>query len=1335
MRLRIIKTIIFLLIVNFCSAQLIENFDDGDFTNNPVWSGDATSFTVNASLQLQSTNAVASSTFYLSTPSTAAVNSEWDFSVNLKFATSGANYVDVFLVSNIPDVNNTGSGYFVRIGGTADEVSLYRNDAGTITKIIDGVDGRVGSSSNNIIRLKITNDAVNLWTLADSIPTAIPIVNTEGTVTDAAYTTSQYFGISVTQSTAGFFGKHYFDSIYGGPIIVDNIPPQIVSATVKGVNAIDVLFDEPVDLATSQTAPNYSLDNGIGNPSIATRDVGNFALVHLNFSTNFTDATTYTVSVSNVNDLANNTIAVGATTNFTYNAPHISSVTVISQNTIDVKFTEDMQQASTETVTNYSADNSLGNPSTAIRDASDSSLVHLTFATNFTDGLQNTLTVNNILSVSNGMIPPNTTATFTYFAPVVAAPDDIIINEIMAAPTGTLGLPNAEYVELYNRSSKNLNLNKWTIHDASGSSGVFQNIVLAPDSFLIICSATNLPALSAYGTAISVTSFPSLNNSGDDISIYDSTLQKINEADYTDAWYQDSSKISNGYSLERIDKNFPCPIALNWAASTAAVGGTPGALNSTNGNITDVTPPQVLYAHTNNSQSVTVFFDEVMDNATLNVASNFVINNGIGNPVSAVSTLYSNSVTLQVGTTLQTGITYTVTVTGVKDCSGNLIATNNAATFSYEPPVVNTITVISQNAIDVKFSEQMQQASAETISNYNVNNSIGNPSTAIRDAADSSIVHLTFATNFTDGLLDTLTVNNILSVSNDTVPPNSTVTFTWFAPVAPAPNDIIINEIMAAPNDLLGLPNAEYVELYNRSAKNLNLSNWTLSDATGSSGPVQNMVLAPGSYLIVCASANVGALSNFGNAISVSSFPSLNNSGDDISLFDNTGLKIDEVNYDETWYHDGAKISNGYSLERIDKNFPCPSSFNWAASINPDGGTPGTINSINGTYTDSEAPQVLNAAIIPSQTVTIVFNESMDANTLNNINAYSIDNGIGTPASANATPYSNTITLQVAGTFQSNVIYTLTINGVKDCAGNLISNNSTIRIAIPDTAKVSEILVNEILFNSYSGGYDFVEIYNNSNKVFDLSQLQIASADVSVDTLIYVYPITTEAYLIFPGDYVALTENALDIKTRYYSKNPNGIIAIGNLPTFNDDVGKVVVVNQNNIRVDEFRYDAKFQYPLLSNPEGVSLERLSFTRPTQDSTNWQSAAETVGFATPAYKNSQATEANTSTSNISITPEIFSPDDDGYNDVLSIRYHFNEPGLVANATVYDSRGRIIQYVARNVLIGEDATLSWNGINLDDEKAKIGIYILYSEIFNTKGDVKKYKNAFVVGGKLK
>ncbi len=1328
----------FILLVLYCfnsKAQLIENFDDGDFTANPVWSGDVASFIVNPSLQLQSSNTVAGSTFYLSTPSATALNAQWEIFVNLKFATSGANYTDVFLISDVADINNLSSGYFVRIGGTPDEVSLFRNDIGTATKIIDGADGRISSSSNNIVKIKVTRDASGLWTLNDSVANATPVVSVEGTVSDNTYTSSQFFGISVTQSTASFFSKHYFDSIYAGPIITDNIPPQLVSATATSINTLDVLFNEPVDPFTSQTLNNYSVDKGIGIATTAAIDIVNNALIHLSFGNSFIIDTTYTVTVTNVEDVAGNIITAGNTAVYIYSPPKISNITVTSQNMIDVKFTEELQLASAENLTNYAVNNSIGNPTVAIRDASDSSLVHLTFTTNFTDALLNTLTVNNISSVNNIMVSPNTTGTFTWFAPVVAAPNDIIINEIMAAPTGSLGLPNAEYVELFNRSSKNLNLFKWTLHDATGSSGAFPNIILAPDSFIIVCSNSNVTALSAFGNTIGVSSFPSLNNTGDNLSLYDSTTLEINHVAYDETWYQDSTKISNGYSLERIDKNFPCPTLINWAASAAIIGGTPGTINSINSVITDTTPPIITNTVNVILQSVTVVFNESMDVATLSNVNNYSVDNGIGVPILANALPYSDRVILQFAIPFQAGILYTISFNGIADCSGNLLAAGSTSVFQFELPIINSVTVISQNAIDIKFSMPVQQLSAEDTANYVVNNGIGNPLTVLRDGIDSSIVHLTFTTNFTDALLNTVVINNVTGINDGIIASNSSATFTWFAPVSALPGDIIFNEIMAAPTDLLGLPNAEYVEIYNRSSKNLNLTDWTLHDASGSSGPCQNLTLTPGSYLIICSTSNVADLSVFGNAIGIGLFPSLNNSGDNLTLYDNNNQKIDEVNYSDSWYHDPDKTSNGYSLERIDQNFPCPTGDNWSASNSVIGGTPGNINSINGIYFDSEAPLIKKAYIYDPQTIMLFFNEAMDESTLSLEQNYSLDQGIGSPAFAATNPYADFVILQFAGTFQKNITYTLTVSNLKDCSGNLINSATTVQVAIADTATDADLLINEILFNPYSGGYDFVELYNNSNKIFDLRGLKIANADLATDTLNDIYEITSDNLLLFPGDYLAITENPDDIKLRYSTPNPNRIIKAINLPTFNDDEGKVVLLNENFKRIDQFRYSDKFHYPLINDAEGVSLERLSFTRPTQDSTNWQSAAQTIGFATPAYKNSQAMEAGSGNENIEIIPRVFSPDEDGYNDVLSIRYHFNEPGLVVNATVFDSRGRVIQYVARNVLVGEDATLSWNGINLDNEKAKIGIYVLYSEIFNTAGDVRKYKNTFVVAGKLK
>jgi hypothetical protein len=34
-----------------------------------------------------------------------------------------------------------------------------------------------------------------------------------------------------------------------------------------------------------------------------------------------------------------------------------------------------------------------------------------------------------------------------------------------------------------------------------------------------------------------------------------------------------------------------------------------------------------------------------------------------------------------------------------------------------------------------------------------------------------------------------------------------------------------------------------------------------------------------------------------------------------------------------------------------------------------------------------------------------------------------------------------------------------------------------------DTAKPGDVLINEILFNPYTGSYDFVEVYNVSQKL------------------------------------------------------------------------------------------------------------------------------------------------------------------------------------------------------------------------------------------------------------
>ena len=112
MKYFILSTLFFLC--SFAFSQFTDDFSDNDFTNSPVWTGDDILFTA-ATGELNSQSAGAA-VYYLSTPSTLAADAEWGFYIDLQLSTSGANFVDVYLMSDAADLNLTTNGYFIRFG-------------------------------------------------------------------------------------------------------------------------------------------------------------------------------------------------------------------------------------------------------------------------------------------------------------------------------------------------------------------------------------------------------------------------------------------------------------------------------------------------------------------------------------------------------------------------------------------------------------------------------------------------------------------------------------------------------------------------------------------------------------------------------------------------------------------------------------------------------------------------------------------------------------------------------------------------------------------------------------------------------------------------------------------------------------------------------------------------------------------------------------------------------------------------------------------------------------------------------------------------------------------
>ncbi|MDQ6901740.1 MAG: lamin tail domain-containing protein [Bacteroidota bacterium] len=854
---------VFLFTGLIANAQLSENFNDGDFSKNPVWSGSTSDFTVNPYFQLQSYNNVANSNYFLSTPNSLATTAQWEFYIQILFNPSSANYIDVYLTSASSDFTSTGNtGYFVRMGNTDDEISLYRRDAnGSIIKIIDGTNGVLNSSSNKM-KIKIVRDAANQWTLSRDMSGIGNAFTKEGSAIDATYTSSSYFGFYIKQSTASFFQKHFFDNIEIKNYEPDITPPSISSVQVITSNKVDILFNEPLEIISSELVSNYYVAN-IGSPMSAINDVNNPALVHLTFAVNFTNAVAYTLTVNGVKDVEGN-------------------------------------------------------------------------------------------SISNGV------AGFSFYTPQQY---DVVIDEIMADPTPQVGLPNSEWIELKNTSSLPINLLGWKLADATGKSGAMPNFMLQPDSVVIVCAASALPALSNFGKAISVTGFPSLDNDQDLIALYSSTGKTIHAVQYSSAWHK---------------------------------------------------------------------------------------------------------------------------------------------------------------------------------------------------------------------------------------------------------------------NDL--------------------------------------------------------------------------------------------------------KKDGGWSLEMIDTKSPCVGFNNWTSSVDQNGGSPGKKNSVNGVVKDDISPKLLRAFAKNDSTITLVFNEPLDSLEAAKIDHYKISNGVVALKVNTLAPVFDRVDIVLSNPITTGIIYTIVSSGVTDCIGNPIAVNNVARFGLTSEANNLDVVINEILFNPKPQGVDYVELYNRSKKIIDLNEIYIANRNAS-NVISSIQKLAGNHLLLFPGDFILISADPAAVKNQYITLNPEAFITTRPMPSLPDNEGDVVILNNQGNIVDEVKYSDKWHFPLVRNKEGVSLERIDYEGLSVQS-NFHSAATSAGFGTPGYKNSQYRLNEEVQGTISVSPEIFSPDNDGVDDFATINYSFPAPGYVSNITIFDASGRVVRYLQRNALNGIKGYYRWDGLDDKSKQLPQGIYIIYTEIFNTEGKRNQFKNTIVL-----
>jgi hypothetical protein len=267
------------------------------------------------------------------------------------------------------------------------------------------------------------------------------------------------------------------------------------------------------------------------------------------------------------------------------------------------------------------------------------------------------------------------------------------------------------------------------------------------------------------------------------------------------------------------------------------------------------------------------------------------------------------------------------------------------------------------------------------------------------------------------------------------------------------------------------------------------------------------------------------------------------------------------------------------------------------------------------------------------------------------------------------------------------------------------------------------------MFNPLTGGSDWVELYNKSDKLINLLGCELANYDN--DTIANNKQIS-DNYLLYPGQYVVLTEDEGQI-IQNYPASVLGTFYTMDLPSYNNDSSTVYLLSGTDI-LDQVSYSDSWHFQLLDSDDGKSLERIDSKGESNNKNNWHTAAEAIGFATPGGQNSQYSPAIVN-GTFNYSSETFSPDNDGFEDVLQINYEMNEPGYLGTFRVFDDRGREIATVFQSELLGISGTFKWDGVDDNGDKASIGTYVGVFEAFKIDGGAAFSKRkVFVVAGML-
>lgn len=637
------------------------------------------------------------------------------------------------------------------------------------------------------------------------------------------------------------------------------------------------------------------------------------------------------------------------------------------------------------------------------------------------------------------------------------------------------------------------------------------------------------------------------------------------------------------------------------------------------------------------------------------------------------------------------------------------------------PPQLLRVRGFDADQLEIQFSERLDPVFSQIQLNYGLDGI--QPIDA--ELKLDSLVILTFGMDLEETDDYSLAIRQISDLEGNVLEDTS-VNFQFFDPTAVQFKELMINEIMPAPREESGLPNVEYVELFHTGEKEIRTGQLLWSNSR-TSVALGDRWIQPGEFVLLVPENEADLMEEFGPVIPISSWPTLLNAGDQLTLQSDHVELVDQISYSTASWGGSEFSGGGYSLEVINPFLRCDQSLNLLPSENPNRGSPGTANSVFDTLPDTTKPRIEEYFFTGSEELTLRFSELIQP--IFSEEQVSADSEIAVDS---IWVEQDLLKLRFSEAFPENESLKLRIEGFLDCSGNEM-NPADLEVIRPSIAGAGEIFLNEVLYNPKTGSPKFVELVNPTDKFLEIGSWSLANSDdgENIDQL---RTLSEESLVMPPNSYLAISTDTNGVKLDYPLSEGGRFYEINSLPSYPIAGGTVMLVDSEGNVVERFSYDDDLHHPLLQDSKGVSLERISIETPAEVLNNWHSASAAVGFASPGMENSQFIAEEFDSEIIQIDPPAFDPEGSNGNTFVSIRYELDQPGWVGSFRIYDLAGRRLASLAENEILATRGLYTWTGTDNLGRRMRSGYYILWVELFDWEGRLKTIRKTIIIAEQI-